>query len=65
VIDSLLQIELYGNPGTPAGRRRGGRETISFFHNNPDLARKAGFKIRKEIKYPKESQKLAVLIRNT
>jgi len=61
-IGGLRRIELYGNPGTTEGRSRGGRRTIRIFHNNPDLAKKSGFIIRKKIKYPRESPGLAEFI---
>jgi hypothetical protein len=61
-LGGLRRIELYGNPGTPEGRSRGGRNTIRFFHSHPTLAKKLGFIIRKEIKYPSRGNELAELI---
>lgn len=61
-LGGLKRIELFGNPGTDEGRSKGGRKTIALFRNNPDLARKAGFIIRKEIKYPVRCGELAELI---
>ncbi len=61
-LGGLRRIELYGNPGTPQGRRKGGKVTTEFFHRNPCLARKAGFVIRKEINYPRHSNELAEFI---
>lgn len=61
-LGGLRRIELYGNPGTAEGRSKGGKRTIGFFHRNPALARKVGFIIRKEIKYPERSVELAELI---
>lgn len=61
-LGGLRRVELYGNPGTPEGRSKGGKKTIRLFHRNKDLARKAGFIIRKEIKYPVRCVELAELI---
>jgi hypothetical protein len=58
-LGGLRCIELHGNPGTPEGRSKGGRKTIRLFHQNPAFARKVGFIIRKEIKYPKKCIELA------
>lgn len=52
---------MYGNPGTHEGRSKGGKETVRLFHSNKELAKKSGFIIRKEIKYPPRSQELAEL----
>jgi len=61
-LGGLRRIALYGNPGTVEGRSKGGRRTISLFHNDPVFAKKSGFIIRKEIRYPKRSVRLAELI---
>jgi len=61
-LGGLRCIELYGNPGTLEGRSKGGRKTVRLFHQNPALARKVGFIIRKEIKYPKQCVELAELV---
>ncbi len=61
-LGALRRLELYGNPGTQEGRSKGGKTTTSFFRENPSLARKAGFIIRKEIKYPKKNVELAELM---
>lgn len=58
-LGGLKRIELYGNPGTVEGRSKGGRKTTSLFRKNPLLAKKRGFIIRKEIKYPEKSLLLA------
>ncbi len=50
---------IYGNPGTLAVRSAGGKKAISFFHGNPDYARKVGFVIRKTINHPPKSVQLA------
>jgi len=61
-LGGLRRIELYGNPGTCEGRSKGGKKTIAIFHNNPSFAKKVGFILRKEIKYPDESLELAEFI---
>ncbi len=61
-LGGLRCVELYDNPGTLAGRSKGGKKTTDFFRENPELARKAGFVIRKEIKYPVRCVELAELI---
>jgi len=61
-LGGLRRIELYGNPGTSEGRSRGGKKTIRLFHRDKNTARKAGFIIRKEIKYPIRCAELAELI---
>ncbi len=61
-LGGLKRIQIYGNPGTIEGRRKGGKKTISLFHQDKDLAKKAGFIIRKEIKYPAKCVELAELI---
>lgn len=55
-------IELYGNPGTPEGRRRGGLNTQRKFQSDPACAKKVGIKLRKEIKHPHKSEHLAEFI---
>lgn len=61
-LGGLRRVQLYGNPGTLEGRSQGGKKTTDFFRKNPELARKAGFVIRKEIKYPARCVELAELI---
>ncbi len=61
-LGGLRRVELYGNPGTLEGRGKAGKRTTSFFRDNPIFARKVGFVIRKEIKYPVRCVKLAELI---
>ncbi len=61
-LGGLRRVELYGNPGTPEGRSKGGRKTISYLHQNPNLAREVGFIIRKEIECPVRCAELAELI---
>ncbi len=61
-LGGLRRIELYGNPGTAEGRSKGGKKTVSLFRKSPLLAKKRGFIIRKEIKYPEKSLALAEFI---
>lgn len=61
-LGGLRCITLHGNPGTPEGRSKGGKTTIRLFNQYPVLAKKLGFIIRKEIKYPNKCAELAELI---
>ena len=61
-LGGLRRIELYGNPGTPEGRSKGGKKSIGLFHKNPILAKRLGFIIRKDIRYPVKSTELAEFI---
>ena len=61
-LGGLRRVQLHGNPGTTEGRINGGRKTIELFHQNPEFARKTGFIVRKEIKYPARCAELAELI---
>lgn len=61
-LGALRRIELYGNPGTPEGRRKGGLNTQKKFRSDPRIAKRIGFILRKKIKYPKESPALAEFI---
>lgn len=55
-------VELYGPPGTPEGRRKGGLNTQTKFRSDPELAKRIGFIQRKKINYPEESPALAEFI---
>jgi DNA-binding XRE family transcriptional regulator len=59
---AFARLKLYGNPGTYEGRSKGGKKTIRLFHRDEKLARKSGFIIRKEIRYPVRCVELAELI---
>lgn len=61
-LGGLRRIELYGNPGTPEGRSKGGKKSIGLLHKNPILAKRLGFIIRKDIRYPVKSTELAEFI---
>jgi len=58
-IGALRRYELYGNPGTSEGRRRGGVNSQRKFRLNPEYAKKLGVKIRKQINEPLFSSLLA------
>lgn len=59
---ALARYKIYGNPGTPEGRSKGGRIVCHKLLSNPELAKELGFLIRKEIRYPNKSPELAELI---
>jgi len=61
-LGGIKRNELYGNPGTPEGRRKGGLATCLKFKNNPTLAKKSGFIIRKQIFTPTKTPLLAEFI---
>lgn len=56
------RYEIYGNPGTAEGRKRGGINSQRKFQENSGYAKIIRFKIRKPIKIPSESSKLAEFI---
>src|SRR3989338_8009129 len=55
-------IELYGSPGTPEGRARGGRNAQKLFRSNPGYFRSLGIAVRKPVTRPRLSADLAELI---
>lgn len=59
---ALRRNQLYGNPGSPEGRARGGTISQKKFSNNPEYARKVGFKIRNIVLYPANSALLAEFV---
>jgi hypothetical protein len=61
-LGAIRRYELYGNPGTLGGRRKGGIVSSKKFHSDPEYARMVCFKLRKQIKYPEESPFLAEFI---
>ena len=61
-LGALRRNKLYGNPGTPEGRSKGGKTTALLFKNNPGLAKPLGFVVRKIISYPNKSSELAEFI---
>lgn len=50
----LARAKIYGSPGTPEGRRKGGLTSQKLRRNNPEK-----YKFRKKITYPRPSHKLA------
>lgn len=56
------RYRLYGNPGTPEGRRKGGRATQRLFQANPEQAAREGFLVRKAIQKPSPSSDLAEFV---
>lgn len=58
----INNYSLHGNPGTSEGRSRGGKISSKKFSQNPSLAKKTGFIIRKNIAFPKKSTRLAEFI---
>lgn len=58
-IGAKRRYELYGNPGTPEGRRKGGVSSRKKFLSDPILAEKLRFKLRKKMQQPTESTLLA------
>lgn len=61
-LGAIERNRLYGNPGTPAGRKKGGLTTTRLFRENPTLAKRKGFRILKDISYPVKSAALAEFI---
>lgn len=61
-LGALRRNELYGPPGTPEGRRKGGLVSALKFRNDPEFSKKVSFKLRKHIIYPQKSSLLAELI---
>lgn len=59
---AFARNKLYGSPGTPEGRSKGGKTTSQKFRLDPEFAKKISFILRKKINYPKNSPKLAELI---
>lgn len=53
---ALERIRLYGNPGTPEGRRKGGLRSLESHRKN-----KSGFNILRKVSFPKYSRALAEL----
>ncbi len=61
-LGGLRRCQLYGNPGTPEGRSKGGKRSCEFFRLHPALARERSFEVLKEIKKPPRSVDLAAFI---
>jgi len=61
-LGGLRCMALHGNPGTPEGRSKGGKTSVRFFQQNPALAKKLGFILRKNITCPEKSAELAEIV---
>lgn len=61
-LGARARYRVYGNPGTPEGRRAGGRVSQQLFSANPERAARAGFVIRKSIRKPPPSSDLAEFV---
>lgn len=61
-IGAKRRYEIYGNPGTPKGRSKGGKTTCERFKRNPEYAKKLDFIVRKNVNHPKKSALLAEFI---
>ena len=61
-LGALRRYRLYGNPGTPEGRSKGGRSTCKLFRLHPALAKQRSFNTLKEIKMPRRNAELAKFI---
>ena len=61
-VGAKRRYEMYGNPGTPGGRKKGGINSQRKFRDNPKYAEKLGIKVKKVIKIPKNSPELAEFI---
>jgi len=61
-LGALMRNKLYGNFGTPEGRRKGGFTTIRKFMHRPKLAKKSGLRIIKYINRPKSGLQLAEFV---
>ena len=61
-LGALNRYRKHGNPGTPAGRRKGGRTTQQLFRSDPARAKRIGFITRKTIRRPPRSAQLAELV---
>lgn len=56
---AYARMEIYGNPGTAEGRRKGGLISQQRRRENPEKYRAIGCLLRKVVNYPPHSQKLA------
>ncbi len=58
-LGALRRMELYGNLGTPEGRRKGGFKACSKYKISPQRFKETGFIGPKNIDYPSESVPLS------
>lgn len=56
------RYQLYGNPGTAEGRRKGGRTSQEHFRRDPEYARKLHVRVRQDILRPHRTEALAEFI---
>ncbi len=56
---ALVRLKKYGPPGTPEGRRKGGRVSQQRRRENPEFYKALGVKLRNEFTYPEKSEELA------
>ncbi len=61
-LGGLRHGQLYGSPGTPEGRQRGGQNSQKLFRASPDYFRLKGVAVRKEVPLPSLSSELAEFI---
>ncbi len=61
-LGALARYQIYGNPGTPEGRRKAGQLLVNWIRNNPELARLQGVATAKPIKLPAHSPLLAEFV---
>ncbi len=58
-LGAIRRNELYGSPGTPEGRRKGGLTTTRKFREDPKFAKMFGLKLRIPINVPNYSSELS------
>jgi len=61
-LGALARYKIYGNPGTPEGRQKAGKLLVEWIRNNPEVARRSGAAVAKEIKCPPLSPLLAEFV---
>lgn len=59
---ALRRMELYGPPGTPEGRRKGGRISQLKRKENPQKYRELGCNVRKDFNCPPKTETLAEVV---
>lgn len=61
-IGAIARYAIYGNPGTPAGRMKGGMISQQRRRENPELYIDSGVIFRKKIRIPEDTKELAEFI---
>lgn len=61
-LGALARYRIYGNPGTPEGRRKAGQLLVEWIRNHPEAAKLGGVAVAKEIKHPPRSPLLAEFV---